>query len=654
MKYLKDDDLIQKLLQKINDTFGVNLDNTEITSYLRKTLTASDSIGNSNRRGHGVHIEITDANGSMLLFPVVTSSKYLQTRDTIEKRRFYAKINIQIPAKNFKFLLNRAINEQSGVFSEEKKFYENILYQINENYISTYTHVTFNKRKTGQLQLEISYLAKDDLLFTAFRKTLLDGDEIIFLKKNNNYYYVLGIPNGKINFNDIDKFYVSEFNEGFEASSQEEGTFYSDKEIIRIPKPFILLAGLSGTGKTRFVKKQAEKTEKIFGLCENDNYCLIPVRPDWHEPSDLLGYISRLNGTKYIPTDFLRFLIKAISEATEDVIDNTIQWKNPDNVAPFWLCLDEMNLAPVEQYFSDYLSVLETREWNNGKYTSGFILQPSIFRLLEREKALDPLWDELFDVTPNNLKQGLCDSFKQYGVPLPPNLIVAGTFNMDETTHNFSRKVIDRALTIDFQEFFKNDFDTFFENQLEPKILSFPVISQIKKSNLPEIDSHEDSSKSLEFFKDLNDILLNSPFELAYRSLNELLLSVCCFAPYDEDNGQKRLQAVWDDYLMQKVLPRIEGDIQKLKFISDKETVGIHSTYLDNFEDIYGKGSLLHRLYAYLEKFGLSDIWGQNDDLLQRPDLLQLNNKLIKCRSRNKLLWMMKRLKSTQFTDFWV
>ncbi|MCZ8501670.1 hypothetical protein O9853_12460 [Vibrio lentus] len=74
-----------------------------------------------------------------------------------------------------------------------------------------------------------------------------------------------------------------------------------------ISKPFLLLAGISGTGKTRFVRKQAEKTGSI-----EDTYRLTSVRPDWHEPSDLLGYTSRLNGNaEYIVTDVLKFIVKA-------------------------------------------------------------------------------------------------------------------------------------------------------------------------------------------------------------------------------------------------------------------------------------------------------------------------------------------------------
>lgn len=140
-----------------------------------------------------------------------------------------------------------------------------------------------------------------------------------------------------------------------------------------LSKPFLLLAGISGTGKTRFVREQAQTSGQF-----TETYCLTSVRPDWHEPSDLLGYISRLNGAaEYITTDVLQFIAKAWrgiadSGLTVEVQESEDQGKRLvvagerdelDKVLPYWLCLDEMNLAPVEQYFADYLSVLETREW---------------------------------------------------------------------------------------------------------------------------------------------------------------------------------------------------------------------------------------------------------------------------------------------------
>lgn len=393
-------------------------------------------------------------------------------------------------------------------------------------------------------------------------------------------------------------------------------------EIVSLnaPKPFLLLAGISGTGKTRFVKEQAK-----YFRADESNYQLVSVRPDWHEPSDLLGYISRLgnNGTKYIVTDFLQFIVAAWKHIIDSIEKDTIQYKS-DSV-PYWLCLDEMNLAPVEQYFADYLSVIETRHWDNeGVYHCSPLLNPSIFARL----GDDGLTDLRMHLGLNGVEHdALWAYFQKNGISIPPNLIVAGTVNMDETTHGFSRKVIDRAFTLDFGEFFPNDYQAYFTKQTRPKALSYPTLSCVNKDQISEYD--ENGTHSIAFLEAINTVLKGTPFELAYRALNELLIAVVCFMPKDT----VALQAVWDDFLMTKVLPRIEGDSEKLQ---------------DDGED-----SLLKKLESALTG-QLNEIW---DISKNRPDFLRegINGEAltIACRSKKKLDWMQKRLSSNGFTAFW-
>jgi len=157
-----------------------------------------------------------------------------------------------------------------------------------------------------------------------------------------------------------------------------------------LSKPFLLLAGISGTGKTRFVREQASASNLTGSL--EDTYCLVSVRPDWHEPSDLLGYTSRLSGdTDYVTTEVLQFLVKAwleIDKAGLSLNGKVVEGSKEQlsQIRTFWLCLDEMNLAPVEQYFADYLSIMETREWswkdNDFTYSTDPILTASVIRNL--------------------------------------------------------------------------------------------------------------------------------------------------------------------------------------------------------------------------------------------------------------------------------
>lgn len=387
---------------------------------------------------------------------------------------------------------------------------------------------------------------------------------------------------------------------------------------LALPKPFILLAGISGTGKTRFVRKQAEASNT-----GEKNYCLIPVRPDWHEPSDLLGYLSRIGEPRYVVTDLLRFVVAAWKNATLSSTASAIQNKEPADMTTYWLCLDEMNLAPVEQYFADYLAVLESRKWSGSSYSCDPLLKADAFNKSDGVKK--QLREDL-DMEGAKY-DGLWAYFEHVGIPLPPNLIVAGTVNMDETAHGFSRKVIDRAFTIDFGVFYPNDLAEFFAPTIHPKTLGFPVLANVSQADLVNVPADADGTKSIAFLGAINAVLKATPFELAYRALNELLLAVVCFNPKDD----VELQAVWDDFLMSKVLPRIDGDAEKL-----------------NADD---ESSLLTKLLVEIDK-QFTKI-----GTAQRPDLLRERNDNsaceVDCRAKQKLTWMQERLSMNGFTTFW-
>ena len=149
-------------------------------------------------------------------------------------------------------------------------------------------------------------------------------------------------------------------------------TYKMDKYLAAIrTKPFILLAGISGTGKSRIVRQLARgccpemKDGQPHPLRDEQkpgNFELIPVRPNWHDSTELMGYVTRVTGTgnpKYVLTPFVKFLVKA--------------WLHKD--VPFFLCLDEMNLAPVEQYFAEYLSKIESRKLSDGDIVTDVLVE---------------------------------------------------------------------------------------------------------------------------------------------------------------------------------------------------------------------------------------------------------------------------------------
>ncbi len=437
-------------------------------------------------------------------------------------------------------------------------------------------------------------------------------------------------------------------------STTARKTISHNPDFSPLYKPFLLFAGISGTGKTRFIREQIEHYSSL------KNYCLVPVRPDWHEPSDLLGYTSRLGGkAEYIPTPVLIFIVKAWCHIIETIHQNEIDgevnldWegKNLEQIAPFWLCLDEMNLAPVEQYFADYLSVLETRHWYTPSelaeynkhegaeyeyvYECDPLLKPDVLALLD-DTARNKLAKQLGLDLSDGLQKEIWNYFCQHGIAIPFNLMVAGTVNMDETTHGFSRKVIDRALTFDFNEFFPNDFDAYFAPALQPKLLGYPTWSDGRA--ITEVSALEQYSKeSVAFLKAVNEVLQQSPFELAYRALNELMLALLAHRPANT----AELVAIWDDFMMCKVLPRIEGDSDKLRSHQTAD-----SDLLTDLEKVLA------------EKF--TEHWEGT-----RPDLF--NHKVaavgedsppaepphVPCRSKKKLAWMKERLARQCFTSFW-
>lgn len=304
-------------------------------------------------------------------------------------------------------------------------------------------------------------------------------------------------------------------------------------------KPFILLAGISGTGKSRLVRTLAYKTCGKEELRKDPkkpgNFELISVRPNWHDSSELMGYVSRINGEKYISTSFLQFIAKA--------------WKNID--VPFFLCLDEMNLAPVEQYFAEYLSIVETRQVQSNEIVTDFLISKASF---ENQKLYSKLLDDL----------GLNDNpeFSE-GISIPNNFIVVGTVNMDETTHAFSRKVLDRAMTFEMNNIDLTDgLDNTKNDWSCPQefITSNEVIGEFT-SGAEVVTQFAESKKVIDFLLNINKALEGTPFKIAYRVRDEFL--IYCYYSSLNPTDTNWLKKALDEMTSMKILSRIEGDETK-------------------------------------------------------------------------------------------
>ncbi|NLY86705.1 MAG: AAA domain-containing protein, partial [Tissierellia bacterium] len=194
-------------------------------------------------------------------------------------------------------------------------------------------------------------------------------------------------------------------------------------------KPFLILAGISGTGKSKLVKLFSEA---INANNDNNRYRIISVKPDWTDSTELFGYKNISDS--FIPGPLTLILDEA---------------SRPENVnKPYFICLDEMNLARVEHYLSEYLSIIESRGFkDNGRIET------------------DKIFPEGY----------LPTGHKYYNLRIPENLYIIGTVNMDDTTFAFSRKVLDRVNTIEFSEVRLEELD-FTEENIEPLELDNSIL----------------------------------------------------------------------------------------------------------------------------------------------------------------------------------
>ena len=334
-------------------------------------------------------------------------------------------------------------------------------------------------------------------------------------------------------------------------------------------KPFLLLAGISGTGKSRIVRELARACWDVgsteFKAQKPKNFEMVQVKPNWHDSSELIGYVSRIgadkdgNGVVFVAGDFLKFVAKA--------------WENPE--IPYFLCLDEMNLAPVEQYFAEYLSVVESRKADdNGMITTDPILKKSgedWYRILISELTTD---------------KNVRDQFLNDGIAIPQNLIVVGTVNMDETTFSFSRKVLDRAMTIEMNEV---DLYGGLDDRHEK-------IGKLEAGNLigtavEGVDVYRENKEvcdtALSYLQAVNLNLDGTPFKVAYRTRNEFLLYVVNNLPYNNDKDGNEIPQneiiarALDEITSMKILSRIEGDETK-----------VSASFLDGLENTIKTGLL--------------------------------------------------------------
>ena len=346
-----------------------------------------------------------------------------------------------------------------------------------------------------------------------------------------------------------------------------------------LTKPLVILAGVSGTGKSRMVRHLAYKTclDKDLqpqGGNAPGNFKMIQVKPNWHDSADLLGYRSVVSGNhEFVTTEFVKFVLKAHAY--------------PDT--PFFVCLDEMNLAPVEHYFAEFLSACESiRKNEQGVWISDPIVSPTDFDGEIINLGGDVKF-ESDDATLDATLKARKALIEKEGLFIPRNLFVVGTVNMDDTTNGFSRKVLDRAMTIEMNEV------KFDELQKKDEGLSVAAANVFKPEEIKKFIDREDFDGQTmlnDEFRDqmeaLRGKLEKSPFALAYRFARETtlyrkaLMTILDPAEVVKDaNGAPKKDAAsapidakracgeiaLDHMILMKVLPRFTGTV------TERETI---------------------------------------------------------------------------------
>ncbi len=408
-------------------------------------------------------------------------------------------------------------------------------------------------------------------------------------------------------------------------------------------KPFMLLAGISGTGKSRIVRKlaQATVTEELqkaegykgtnfandrWTLHSPANFELIQVKPNWHNSMDVIGYLSNIPSPHYVFTPFIEFIVKA--------------WQHPE--VPFFLCLDEMNLAPVEEYFAEFLSAIESRSFEGGEYLTDPIIKPfNSFGEDVAKKMVNTLFPNFTAGDTESAITKVIKHFRTRGLTLPRNLIVIGTVNMDETTFSFSRKVLDRAMSVEMNEV---NYDSFltdttdddlkaivkaFEENDDADLNALLVDRHIEAREIID-DLGDDARFTIDYLKRINALLEGTPFKLGYRAANEALI----YLQASQEFGQTDRISALDNFTLMKVLSRVEGDETKLKITdseADKERIAKAEVNVDEAKQ-YGDLNILTAL-----RHIITNQLGEQDKL----------------HSVKKIDSMLSQLKRDHFVSFW-
>lgn len=361
---------------------------------------------------------------------------------------------------------------------------------------------------------------------------------------------------------------LPEIAERFSEEIKKAGLVLPEERAIAclaalIAKPFAIFTGLSGSGKTQLALRLGD----WFGTSGSEHrHLVVAVRPDWTGPEALFGYEDALQPRSpdgraawHVPAP-LQFVLRAAS----------------DSERPYLMILDEMNLAHVERYFSDYLSAAESRE----------------------------------EILPNLVVEssGGVQAWRiRPGAPpllqIPRNLWVVGTVNIDETTYMFSPKVLDRAFVFEFrvttEEIAAELARPSSLPEAEPAILR-SLLTVSLDDRWHDSEPHVGRDELVDELRIVHALLTKSGHEFGHRVMAESLR----FAAIYSGCGRRDLSEVLDLIAMQKLLPRLHGSRRRLEPVLRALLAwsGAQDVSEDHEESVAGERARLPRTAAKLRR----------------------------------------------------
>ena len=343
----------------------------------------------------------------------------------------------------------------------------------------------------------------------------------------------------------------TEFLHRFFALAKAKALLYDEKDLLNFhiaakTARLIILAGMSGTGKSALIRLYAE----ALGLSA-EQLAMVAVRPSWMDDSDVLGYLDMKNMT-YRPAD---------TGITELLIAAE---KHPEKL--YIVCFDEMNLARAEHYFAQFISALE-----NDKETVIRLYNPALASRIYNSPVYPP------------------------EIHVGSNVIFTGTINVDESTYHFSDKILDRANVITLQPGRFRDLAGLVPKETaSQEEISAAVYAGFRREGA----SIALSAEELGFFDALNELLTENggASAIGFRVVRQ----IGSYLENIPDGSDLSRAEAFDNQIVQRVLTKLRGSAEQLKSLIALDEKGNLTGALDTLLAQYGELSAFDAARAIL------------------------------------------------------